>query len=174
MLTSTSVFIVLIDDVEPLSAPLSTTHSIFIYLLRIWVSIFATAELGISDFACRIIALLDPVVSCMDSKDVVHGLGAQARPWWETVYLEECIYTAFCTAIALHSIHLFQSHCTVFSPTHPYLYILRSHSRSIPNRYGSLRSVVVLGQNMHLQAIPRPTHGNEIVRLQSQLPSVCI
>ena len=40
-----------------------------------------------------------------------------------TVYHEECIYTTFCTAIALHSMHLFQSHFIIFSPTHPCLYI---------------------------------------------------
>ena len=44
----------------------------------------------------------------------------------ETVHYEECINTAVRTAIALQSIHLFQSllqqHC-IFSPTHPCLYI---------------------------------------------------
>ena len=70
--------------------------------------------------------------------DSVHGLGtgldSHAWPWqWqekekqETVYHEECINTPICTAIALQSIHLFQSllqkHCILFSPTHPCLYI---------------------------------------------------
>ena len=32
---------------------------------------------------------------------------------------EECIYTARYTAIALQSIHLFQSHCILYLPTHP-------------------------------------------------------
>ena len=44
----------------------------------------------------------------------------------ETVSFQECIYTAVCTAIALQSIHLFQSllqqHCILFSPTHPCQY----------------------------------------------------
>ena len=58
----------------------------------------------------------------MDSQ---HGFGALAWPLREkeeTVYREECIYTPCCTAIALQSIHLFQSllwkHC-IFSPTTP-------------------------------------------------------
>ena len=60
----------------------------------------------------------------------MHGLGAWIRctGMAEIVYHKECINTAICTAIALQSIHLFQSllqkHCIViFSPTHPYLYI---------------------------------------------------
>ena len=43
--------------------------------------------------------------------------------WQETVSHEECIYMAVCSAMVLQSIHLFQSHCIVFSPTHPCLYI---------------------------------------------------
>ena len=43
--------------------------------------------------------------------------------WQETVSQEECIYTAVSTAIALQSIHLFQSHCINFSPAHTCLYI---------------------------------------------------
>ena len=45
-----------------------------------------------------------------------------AWPWretGETVYHEECIYTARCTAIALQSIHLFQESLYTFSPAHP-------------------------------------------------------
>ena len=49
--------------------------------------------------------------------DSVRGFGAQAWPWQETVYHEECISTAFCTAIALQSIYLFQSHCLIFCPS---------------------------------------------------------
>ena len=44
--------------------------------------------------------------------DLEHGFGAQVWPLREkeeTVYHGECIDTAVCTAIALQSIHLFQS-----------------------------------------------------------------
>ena len=51
---------------------------------------------------------------------------AIAKEKRETVYHEKCINTAFCAAIALQSIHIFQSllqkHC-IFSPTHPCMYI---------------------------------------------------
>ena len=77
-------------------------------------------------FICRIIALFVSVVSDMGSKHHdfmdLHGFGAPAWSWREIVYHEECIYTASCTAIALHSIHLFQTHCILFSLTHPGLY----------------------------------------------------
>ena len=51
---------------------------------------------------------------------LVQGFGAQAWPWGEIVYDEECMNIAFCTAIALRPIHPFQNHCIVFSPAHPY------------------------------------------------------
>ena len=86
----------------------------------------ATVGLGVSDLGYRIFAVLISVVSCID---VEHGFGAGiqctsmaiAKEKQETVYHEECIYTAVYTAIALQSIHLFQKllqkHC-IFSPTH--------------------------------------------------------
>ena len=78
-----------------------------------------------------------------------------------------------CTAMALQSIHLFQSllqkHYILFSPTHPCLYIF--HSRSISNRYGSLLSAVAMGLNIPSGDTVRPTQGNEIGQpLNSYLP----
>ena len=58
-----------------------------------------------------------------------------AWPWretGETVYHEECMYTACRTAIALQSVHLFQNHCIFFArppPSYTYGYI------STPGRY---------------------------------------
>ena len=56
----------------------------------------------------------------------MHGFGAREWPLREkeeTVCHEECIYAAFCTAIALQSIRLFQSllqsHCSLFRPLTP-------------------------------------------------------
>ena len=92
---------------------------------------FATVGLGVSDSDIGYSALLVSVVSCLDLE---HGLGAwiwcigmaMAKEKQETVFHEECIKTASCTAIALKSSHLFQSllqqHCN-FSPTHLCLYI---------------------------------------------------
>ena len=37
--------------------------------------------------------------------------------------VEECMDTAFCTAIAHQSIYLFQNHCIGFSPMQPHLCI---------------------------------------------------
>ena len=80
---------------------------------------------------------------------------AIAKEKQKIVYYEKYIYTPFCTAIALQSIHSFQSllqkHC-VCSPTHPCLYIyVGFHSRSLSNRYGSLFSAVAMSLNIPLQ-----------------------
>ena len=101
-----------------------------------WRVVMTTVGLGISEFVYRIIALFVSVVSGMDS---VHGLSARGWPWQEkkeTMHEDECIYTSSCTAIALQSIHLFQSllqnHCH-FSPAHLPLPVYRYstfHSRS--------------------------------------------
>ena len=58
----------------------------------------------------------------------MHRFGKwQEKEKQETVYQEDCIYTAVRTAIALQSIYLFQNllqqHCILFSPTHPFLYV---------------------------------------------------
>ena len=111
----------------------------------------------ISDIAYSLVS----VVSYMDWE---HGFGAWirctsmaiAKGKQETVYHEECIYTAVCTAIALQSIHLFQSllqkHC-IFSPTHPclYIHIATLSLQVISNRNGSLLSAVAMGLNIPLQ-----------------------
>ena len=73
--------------------------------------LIATVGLGVSDFGYRIFV---SVVSCMVLE---HGFGtwiqctgmAIAKEKRETAYQEDCIYTPFCTAIALQSIRLFQS-----------------------------------------------------------------
>ena len=58
--------------------------------------------------------------------DPVHRYG-HCKEKQDTLYREECINTAVCTAITLQSIHFFQSllqkHCILFSPTHPCLYV---------------------------------------------------
>ena len=70
--------------------------------------------LGVSDFVYRIFALFVLVVSGIDS---VHGFGAWIRcigmamaiEKREIIYYKKYIDTTFWTAIALQSIHLFQS-----------------------------------------------------------------
>ena len=61
---------------------------------------------------------------------IVQGFGAQAWPWRETVYHEDCIYTAFCTVIALYSMYLYQTHYIVFL-AHPPLPIYTTISLQV-------------------------------------------
>ena len=100
--------------VKPVFSPnLSETFRVVLALLEANVRV-ATVGLGVSDIAYRMTRF--GVVS-------VHGFGARAWLWSETVYRKECIYTAFCTAMALQSIPLFQSllHCIAvfFCPPTP-------------------------------------------------------
>ena len=82
--------------------------------------------------------------------------------WQEIVSQEGYIYMAFCTAIALQSIRLFQSHCVVFRPPTPACIYIRFYSRSISNRYGSLLSAVAMGLNIPLQgSLFGLPHGDE-------------
>ena len=46
---------------------------------------------------------------------LVHRKSLGPWPLRETMYHEECMYTAFCMAVVFQSIHLFQSHCIVLS-----------------------------------------------------------
>ena len=111
---------------------------------------------GVSDFVYRMIALFVSVVSGIGSKTLwFYGLEwiwcigmAIAKEKREIAYYKEYIYTAFCTAIALYSIHTFEIDYIVFLPTYPNLDTY-FHSRSISSRYGSL-SAVVRGPNMPL------------------------
>ena len=55
----------------------------------------------------------------------MYGLGAWIRYTGMTIAKEmKSVYILLsCSATALQSIHLFQSHCSLFSCTHPCLYI---------------------------------------------------
>ena len=92
------------------------------------------------------------------------------------MYHEECRNAAFCTAIALQSMKLFQSllqsHCIFFRPpTSARIYIyLRFHSRSISNDMGLFFSAVAMGLNIPPGYTVRPTHGNETGQPLLHLP----
>ena len=75
----------------------------------------------------------------------------------ETVYHKECIYTACCTAIALQSIRLFQSHCTLFRPAHP-LPVYTNSYISTPGQY-RIEMGVVLAPRRPEYASYRPLFG---------------
>ena len=92
------------------------------------------------------------------------------------VYHEECTYTACCTAIALQSIHLFQSHCILFSLTHP-LPVYTHGYISTPGQYRIDMGVfLALGRPEYasgrpLFGLPR---GGGMAQTLLQLPSLCI
>ena len=88
-----------------------------------------------------------------------------AWPWlWqekekqETVYQKECIYTAVCTAIALQSIHLFQSllqqHCILFSCHQTIIQI-------VVILHTSLAIHIIINTRRHQDNHPRRHHDNE-------------
>ena len=106
-------------------------------LFRLYFQLFAAVGLGglvISYIAYRIIRVSVGLGKGGTLFRHSHG----AWPWREVGY-EASIYTAYCTAIALQSIHLFLSHCILFSPVHP-LPVYTCYSRSISDRYGSFIS----------------------------------
>ena len=76
-----------------------------------------------------------------------------AKEKQETVYHEECINTAFCTAIALQSFHLcqtlLQKHC-LFPPTHPLCVCVYVATFSL-QRHGGLLSAETISLNVPLQ-----------------------
>ena len=141
-------------------------------LRHVYADALAAEGLGVSDFVYRI-----SHYSCFGGfrhgfETMVCFMHDQATwPWRETVHNEECIYTAPRTAIALQSIHLFQSHCIFFRPPTVPVYIATSHSRSISNRYGSFLSAGAMGLNMPLQASVWPTPSGEIAQTLLQLLS---
>ena len=87
----------------------------------------------------------------------------------ETVYHKEHIYTAFCTAIALQSIHLL--HCIAIffhQPTLAYIY-------TTPGRYRidrSLLKAVAVGLDLPLLATVRPIYSDKLAQPLLQLSSV--
>ena len=101
------------------------------------------------------------------SKDSVHRHG-HCKEKQETVYQEECINTAVCTAITLQSIHIFQSllqeHCFIFSPTHPlpvYIYSPEYTSSGVTVRPSQSDEI---GQPL-LQLPPCALHAIRTVRM---------